>query len=149
MNTKQDENDMEKVEGIETDGLENKSMETEQKASKKPDEDFKCEICDFRSLRKNGLLVHMGFKHKTIVQLDGNNDEDSDDSKDDIFTSTENYWRTGKLGTSFQAFLDANSLVDDSGLDEEERTIEKELILDASKRAFGDEFRFYPPRRKF
>ena len=91
----------------------------------------------------------MGFKHKTIVQLDGNNDEDSDDSKDDIFTSTENYWRTGKLGTSFQAFLDANSLVDDSGLDEEERTIEKELILDARKRAFGEEIRFYPPWRKF
>merc|ERR1711884_881436 len=34
--------------------------------------DFRCEICDFKSNRATGLQVHMSRKHATIEQLDGN-----------------------------------------------------------------------------
>ena len=35
-------------------------------------QDFRCEICDFKSNRATGLQVHMSRKHATIEQLDGN-----------------------------------------------------------------------------
>ena len=47
------------------------------------DQSFKCELCDFESNRKNGLLIHMSHRHKTIEQLDG-----ADDDEEDIYEST-------------------------------------------------------------
>ena len=45
-----------------------------------------CEICDFKTDKKNGLLMHMRKKHATIEQLDGNNtfgDQSNDDSNEE------------------------------------------------------------------
>ena len=39
--------------------------------------------------------------------------------------------------------------IDESTLDEDAKIIEKECVLQARKKAFGDDFKYYPPWRKF
>ena len=46
-------------------------------------EDFRCEICDFRSNKANGLRIHMSRKHARIEQLDGNTSLPSQDQIDE------------------------------------------------------------------
>ena len=58
---------------------------------------------------------------------------------------TENYWKTGNLGTIFQTYLDANMILEKSDLAEDIKAIENEKILEARKHAFGKEYKYYPP----
>jgi len=53
---------------------------------------FKCEICDFSSVWLNGLNIHISRKHSTIEQLDGHNEDNSDDEK---YSNTRHYWVRG------------------------------------------------------
>ena len=61
-----------------------------------------CELCDFKTDRKNGLEIHMRKKHAVLEQLDGNNsceDESDDDNEDNnYYELSEPYWRTGEIG---------------------------------------------------
>ena len=57
------------------------------------------------------------------------------------------YWKIGNLGTSFQSFLDANEIIEESSLDDNEKENERAAILAARKEAFGDQFKYYPPWR--
>ena len=57
---------------------------------------------------------------------------------------TSHYWKTGKLGTIFQTFLDANVIIDGSKLSDESKIEEKAKALDARKCAFGSEFHCVP-----
>jgi hypothetical protein len=66
--------------------------------------DFSCFICDFESIWANGLKIHMAKKHENLEQVDGN--EEIED--DYIYSETEHYWKTGKLGTIYQTYLDVN-----------------------------------------
>ena len=66
-------------------------------------------------------------------------------TKSEKYLETENYWKTGNLGTIFQTFLDANLIVEKSELTEEFKAIENEKILEARKRAFGKDYKYYPP----
>ena len=58
---------------------------------------------------------------------------------------TEHYWKTGKLGTIFQDFLDANFIIERSDLSKEDKANESAKILEARKSAFGTHFKDYPP----
>ena len=108
--------------------------------------DFSCLICDFESNWKNGLKIHIARKHDNIEQMDGNNSLNIDEvDEDQKYSETHHYWKTGKLGTIFQSYLDANEIVDKSNLEEEAKAREKEKILEARKHAFGNHFRNYPP----
>jgi hypothetical protein len=49
------------------------------------------------------------------------------------------------LGTIFQTFLDANLIVEKNDLTEEIKAIENEKSLEARKRAFGNDYKYYPP----
>ena len=70
------------------------------------DQSFKCELCDFMSNIKNGLIIHMSHRHKMIEQLDGATDNvPNSDDEDDVYESTEKFWQTGYLGTCFQTYL--------------------------------------------
>ena len=114
--------------------------------------DFKCEICDFSSNWKNGLEIHMSRKHSSIEQLDGNSslsliDEDKDD--DQKYLDTLHYWKSGRLSSVYQTFLDANEIIDKSNFAEDVKKIEKEKILEARKSAFGNDFKYYPPWRNW
>ena len=114
---------------------------------------FGCHLCDFASNRQNGLVIHMGRKHKKdisnpIGQFDGNatnDDEIIDDTDDLLYEYTENYWKRGWLGTVYQNYLDALKIIDESSINEVEKKAENEAILAARKEAFGDRYRCYPP----
>ena len=89
----------------------------------------------------------MARKHCNIEQIDGNNTIGSDDNDDDDdkFEGTLNYWKTGRLGSVFQCFLDANNIIESINLSPDVKVIEKEKILEARKQAFGEDFRYFPP----
>ena len=46
--------------------------ENEVRSVEKTDQDFQCDLCDFKSKWANGVRIHMGRKHSVIKQLDGN-----------------------------------------------------------------------------
>ena len=81
--------------------------------------DFKCNLCEFKSSRKNGLTVHVSRKHRNIEQLDGNTSlEILCDEKDKLYDNTEDYWIRGIIGRTYQTFIDAIQIIDESTLDE-------------------------------
>ena len=121
----------------------NASVEDIIEKAEQAGEVFPCLICDFVSNWVNGLQVHMTRKHSNIEQIDGNSEnEDFDDEK---YLGTERYWKTGKLGTIFQDFLDTNFIIEKSDLSKEDKANEHAKILEARKSAFGIHFKDYPP----
>ena len=110
------------------------------------EKDFPCPICDFTSNWENGLQIHMTRKHLNIEQIDGNDTFVSEDlEEDDKYSGTCHYWKTGRLSTVYQSFLDANDIIDHSNLTEERKSSEKAKVLDARKCAFGSNFNHVPP----
>ena len=105
---------------------------------------FNCVICDFESNWSNGLSIHMSRKHGNIEQLDGM-DDSTNEEVDDKYNESENYWKTGKLGTIYQTFLDVNCIIESSNMSEDEKIVEKLKALAARKKAFGSEYTWYPP----
>ena len=62
------------------------------------------------------------------------------------YESTENYWKSGYLGTVYQRFLDVIEGVD---LTVQEKADAKHAILEARKSAFnGENWRNFPPWSK-
>ena len=119
--------------------------ENTNKDADKGNESLECIICDFKSKWPNGLRVHMSRKHCNVEQLDGMTDT-YELENDEKYDNTEHYWKTGRLGTFYKFFIDANDVLDNcSMLDDEERKNEKMKVLDARKRAFGASFRNFPP----
>ena len=90
----------------------------------------------------------MGRKHRNIEQLDGMEnlvDEEADEDK--TYLNTECYWKNGILGTSYQLYLDANQIIEESDFNAKEKEELKADILEARKEAFGTEYKYYPPWR--
>ena len=54
----------------------------------------------------------------------------------------------GRLGMIYQRFLDANKIIDESDLNEEEQEHEKDALLGARRYVLGDGFVNFPPRRR-
>ena len=108
------------------------------------DDAYYCKICDFKSNWTNGLSIHMTRKHPNIEQLDGNSTIE-DLEKDEQYENTKHYWKEGYLGTVFQVFIDANKIIEESHLGSECKNAEKDKVLDARKRAFGDNYKYFPP----
>ena len=86
----------------------------------------------------------MGRKHKLIPQLDGGDFSDLDES-DDCYEGSKHYWKSGYLGQGYQAFIDAKKVVDESSLDEEEKKVQIDAILEARKTAIGENYKYFPP----
>ena len=106
--------------------------------------DFLCHICDFRSTWTNGLSVHMTRKHANIEQLDGSTSVSEDLEEDVKYFRTKSYLKEGRLGTSYQGFLDANDIVEKSDLSDKSKNTEKAKILDARKCGIGSNFKHSP-----
>ena len=105
-----------------------------------------CELCDFTSIWPKGLEIHMSRKHQRVPQLDGGNCvDDKDGVVDECYQGSEHYWKTKYLGQSYQSYLDANNVVNDSSLCEEEKKIELLGILEARKAAIGENYKYFPP----
>ena len=109
----------------------------------KASDTFECFLCDFKSNWENGLKVHIARKHEKIEQLDGISDIEH--LNDEKYDNTKHYWKRGWLGTVYQCFLDANKIIDDCDMLEEEKNIERDKILAARKTAFGNNFMYFPP----
>ena len=73
----------------------------------------------------------MARKHRNIKQVDGNNTfasvENSNDD-DDKYSGTDNYWKTGRLGTIVQSFLDTNNIIENSNLEVDIKIVEKAKV---------------------
>ena len=80
----------------------------------------------------------MKKKHGNIQQVDGDDTINEDMEEDKKYLETSRYWKTGKLGTIFQTFLDVNAIIDGSNLSEESKIEER-------AKAFGSEFHCLPP----
>ena len=62
---------------------------------------------------------------------------------------TLDYYKTGKITTIYQTYLDICEDIENSDLGDLEKEAEKEKVLQARKEAFGEEnFRYYPPWKK-
>ena len=116
------------------------AFEPADEMTKEAEIDFSCHICDFSSNWESGLHIHMTKKHANIEQVDGNETLDDDLEEDAQYKETSHYWKTGRLGTSYQAFIDANDCIEKSNLPEEIKKRETTKILDARKCAFGPNF---------
>ena len=108
-------------------------------------DNFYCEICDFKSKWENGLNIHMSTKHSNLEQLDGNLSVSEDSNEYEQYSSTKHYWEKGFLGTSYQAFLDANKVIDKCDISEEGKVIENGRVFEARNQAFGSSFEYFPP----
>ena len=108
------------------------------------EESFPCQVCDFSSNWENGLAIHMSRKHKNMQQLDGN-ESLSEEPLDEEYYRTRHYWEKGRLGTAYQAYIDANELIEKSDLNKDAKEKEKAKILEARKTAFGIHYKYNPP----
>ena len=116
-----------------------------EKSTEKAESDFTCLLCDFRSNWENGLQIHMARKHCNLAQIDGNDTFTMDEIEDEKYAETLHYWKTGRLGTVFQCFLNANEIIENSNLESDLKTKEKVKVLEARKLAFGNHYRNFPP----
>ena len=104
--------------------------------------DFSCEICDFRSKWMNGLEIHMTRKHASIEQIDGA----IGDGKEDLqYDRSDYYWKNGRIGISYQTYLDILDIVESSDLSDTEKKHEKAKVTEARKKVFGNNYKHYPP----
>ena len=87
----------------------------------------------------------MTKKHANIDQVDGNATMDDDLEEDAQHSETSHYWKTGRLGTSYQTFIDANDCIEKNNPPEDIKKSEITKILDARKTAFGPNFSHVPP----
>ena len=124
---------------------ETSEMKKNEKEAEQAVNNFECAICDFMSNWENGLNVHMTRKHRRIDQIDGNIAEHEDSNQDDKYAETKHYWEKGRLGSAYQAFLDANDIIDNCDISEDEKEKEKAKVLESRKTAIGPQFVHFPP----
>ena len=113
-------------------------------SEEKTESSFKCELCDFTSTWKTGLEVHMGRKHKSIPQLDGEDFSDNS-GEDESYEGSKHYWKTRYLGQAYQSFMDAQKVIEESDFSKEAKEMETKAILEARKVALGDNYKYFPP----
>ena len=119
-----------------------KSMSTVNKAEKavktcenEVKNEFPCAKCDFVSSWATGLEIHESRAHDECVDVGSR----------DIYEYTKHYWKKGWLGQTYQCFLDATAVIEESKLSEEQKSIEKDKILEARKKALGASYKDDPP----
>ena len=120
----------------------NTNDEKESNAEKVTD-NFQCDLCEFESNWAKGLRIHKTRMHVNVEQLDGNTSIIELDEEE--YLRTERYWKKRILGIAFQAFLDANRMIESSDMNEEDKSVEKIKILEARKRALGESYQHFPP----
>ena len=94
------------------------------------EEVFNCELCDFSSNWRNGLLLHVSSTHEIK--------NDKLKSSDDVIHFTQLYWKTGELVNNMEVYINAlmdiekAKNVNEAIKVEEERKIEQ-LWIDIQK----------------
>ena len=86
----------------------------------------------------------MANKQGNLEQIDGNETFAMDEIDDEKYAGTFHYWKTGRLGTVFQSFLNANEIIENSNHETNVETIEKVKVLEARKLAFGNRLETSP-----
>ena len=111
-------------------------------SSEMEEEKYSCCICDFTSKWENGLAIHMSRKHSNIEQLDGAADGTGQDMK---YDRTSHYWKSGRIGITYQNYLEAIDVIETSDLESHDKEVEKLKVLEARKDAFGRNYKNFPP----
>ena len=94
-------------------------------------------------------MIHVERVHENgNVREDKTDESDEDTGNWDKYESSEHYWRRGRLGQSFQCYLDALSVIDECRMCEQEKAKERENILEARKMGLGDNHVHFPPWKK-
>ena len=102
---------------------------------------FSCDVCDFKSNWANGLAVHRARKHKNVIQLDGANDLDLEESEQ----NEADYWTVGIIGTVYQDYLNVIDDINKSDLTERTKIVERRKVIEARKMAIGSTYIHEPP----
>ena len=116
--------------------------EKAEKASKDP---LSCITCRLSFKDQNGLKVHQAKYLGKPHMSNGNGDILIGTERD----STLKYWKTGKMISVYQTYLDVIQEIESSRLSEEEKEVEKENALEARKTALGSTYLKFPPWRKY
>ena len=118
------------------------SKNDNEKSAEQAESDFQCDLCDFRSNWENGLNIHLARKHANIEQLDGGNDAITEDIE---YERTKHYWKEGRMGKAYQTFLDVVDILENSDFDVDTIKEEKEKATLSRKKAFGENYLYFPP----
>ena len=84
----------------------------------------------------------MSRKHSKIKQLDAATDGTSHDVK---YNSTSHYWTRGRIGISYQNYLEAIDIIENTDLEDCDKELEKLKLTEARKEAFGKNYKNFPP----
>ena len=114
--------------------------EAKEKAEKAKGQ-FPCDLCEFRSNWVNGLAIHKTKKHKNVVQLDGIDDLDYEEDE----KKESDYWKEGKIGTSYQMYLVVIDTINKSDLTDRTKVDERRKVIEARKKALGAKYIDEPP----
>ena len=117
-------------------------QEIEIKNAEQAPEEFFCEICDFKSKGGNGLEIHMTRKHGMIQLVDGAIGGTKDDMK---YDRSVHYWKTGRIGISYQTYNDILDIVENSELPDIEKKNDISKVTEARKEMFGSNYKNFPP----
>ena len=99
---------------------------------------FKCDLCDYKGESSVGLRMHISRKHQDIPQIDG----------ESFFVRETDCWWEKHFKSSlknFQTYTEVLLDIDESPLSEEERCTERNIVTQARKEAFGENYSYFPP----
>ena len=85
--------------------------------------------------------MHKARKHKNVVQLDGANDLDVEESEKNKTI----YWTVGNIGTVYQEYLNVIDAINKSDLTESTKVVERRKVIEARKLALGSNYIHEPP----
>ena len=98
---------------------------------------IKCEECDFITISTVKLKLHSRCVHAKQKDI-------NEKFLRQKYDYTKHYWETGRIGISYQSYLQVLFLVD-ACLPRYEQVIEKDLLYEARKKQFGENYWSYPP----
>ena len=107
---------------------------------KKNVSNFRCEECEFEAFSSIKLKMHIRCAHAKIE----NGNARYERTLNEKYKNTEHYWKTGRIGISYQSFIEANFLID-ACLPQYQQVVEKDLLFEARKKQFGSNYYSYPP----
>ena len=101
---------------------------------------FKCEECDFEALSSIKLKIHLRCEHAKVK----NGSFQHETALKEKYESTKHYWKTGRIGISYQSFIEAIFVIK-ACLPQYQQVMEMDLLYEARKKLLGTNYFTYPP----
>ena len=62
-----------------------------------------------------------------------------------VYDRSDYYWKIGRIGISYQTYVDILDVAQNSELSDTEKGEEKLRVTEARKKTFGNNFKHFPP----